>query len=38
MTATPDGAAPLVTQKGEFWVLMGYALILGVFGAFAGLI
>ena len=27
-----------VTQKREFWVLMGYAVALGVFGAFAGLV
>ena len=27
-----------VTQKREFWVLMGYAVVLGVFGAFAALI
>jgi H+/Cl- antiporter ClcA len=32
------GAAPPVTQKREFWVLMGYAVALGVFGAFAGLV
>ena len=39
MTATPEqAAAPPVTQKREFWVLMGYAVVLGVFGAFAGLI
>ena len=45
MTATPEqaatpgqAAAPPVTQKREFWVLMGYAVILGVFGAFAGLV
>ena len=39
MTATPgQAAAPPVTQNREFWVLMGYALVLGVFGAFAGLI
>ena len=31
-------AAPPVTQKREFWVLMGYAVALGVFGAFAGLV
>ena len=30
-------AAPPVTQKREFWVLMGYAVALGVFGGFAGL-
>ena len=27
-----------VTQKREFWALMGYAVALGVFGAFAGLV
>ena len=31
-------AAPPVTQKREFWVLMSYAVALGVFGAFAGLV
>jgi len=39
VTATPgQAAAPPVTQNREFWVLMGYAVVLGVFGAFAGLI
>jgi len=39
VTATPGRAdAPPVTQQREFWVLMGYAVVLGVFGAFAGLI
>src|SRR5215472_15747033 len=39
MTATTEQAvAPPVTQNWEFWVLMGYAVILGVFGAFAALI
>jgi H+/Cl- antiporter ClcA len=39
VTATPEqAAAPPVTQKPEFWVLMGYALALGVFGALAALI
>jgi len=39
MTATPGQAVePPVTEKREFWVLMGYAVVLGVFGAFAGLI
>ena len=39
MTATPgQAAAPPVTQQRGFWVLMGYAVVLGVFGAFAGLI
>jgi H+/Cl- antiporter ClcA len=31
-------AAPPVTQQREFWVLMGYAVALGVFGAVAGLV
>jgi H+/Cl- antiporter ClcA len=31
-------AAPPVTQKREFWVLMGYAVALGVFGGVAGLV
>ena len=34
----PPAAAPPVTQKREFWVLMGCAVVLGIFGAFAGLI
>ena len=39
VSAAPGtAAAPPVTQKREFWVLMGYAVILGVFGAFAGLV
>ena len=46
MTAAPEPAVaapkpavtPPVTQKREFWVLMGYAVVLGVFGAFAALI
>ena len=39
VSGTPDpAAAPPVTQKREFWVLMGYAVVLGVFGAFAGLV
>ncbi|HKA96972.1 MAG TPA: chloride channel protein [Streptosporangiaceae bacterium] len=39
MTATPGQAVePPVTERREFWVLMGYAVVLGVFGAFAGLI
>jgi H+/Cl- antiporter ClcA len=38
MTAPPKQAvAPPITQKKEFWVLMAYAVFLGVFGAFAGL-
>ena len=32
-----DTAPPPITQSRDFWVLMGYAVILGVFGAFAGL-
>ncbi len=36
--ASGPAAAPPVTQKREFWVLMGYAVALGVFGAFAGLV
>ena len=36
---TPDLPLALpVTQKREFWVLMGYAVVLGVFGALAALI
>jgi len=31
-------AAPPVTRKREFWVLVGYAAVLGVFGAFVGLV
>ena len=39
VSATPGAAAsPPVTQKREFWVLLGYAVVLGVFGAFAGLV
>jgi H+/Cl- antiporter ClcA len=39
VTATPGQAAvPPVTQQREFWVVMGYAVVLGVFGAFAALI
>ena len=39
VTAAPgSAAAPPVTQKREFWVLMGCAVVLGVFGAFAGLV
>ena len=38
--SAPTEPAPEVpvTQKREFWVLMGYAVALGVFGAFAGLV
>src|SRR5215472_1273605 len=35
---TGQAVAPPVTQQREFWVLMGSAVVLGVFGAFAGLI
>jgi hypothetical protein len=39
VSATPGSAdAPPVTQKREFWVLLGYAAALGVFGGFAGLV
>jgi H+/Cl- antiporter ClcA len=33
-----QAGSPPVTQRREFWVLLGYAVVLGVFGAFAGLI
>ena len=38
--SAPNEPAPEVpvTQKREFWVLMAYAVVLGVFGAFAGLV
>ena len=38
--SAPTGPAPGVpiVQKREFWVLMGYAVALGVFGAFVGLV
>jgi H+/Cl- antiporter ClcA len=38
--SAPTEPAPEVpiTQKREFWVLMGYAVALGVFGALAGLV
>jgi H+/Cl- antiporter ClcA len=39
VSATPkEATSPPVTQKREFWVLMGYAVVLGVFGAFAALV
>ena len=39
MSTTPDPAlSPPLTQNRDFWVLMAYALVLGVFGAFAGLV
>ncbi len=37
-TASGPAPAPPVTQKREFWVLMGYAVALGVFGGVAGLV
>ncbi len=37
MSSGPTAALP-VTQRREFWVLMGYAVALGVFGAVAGLV
>jgi H+/Cl- antiporter ClcA len=36
-SSQPSGPPPF-TQNREFWVLMGYAVALGVFGAFAGLV
>jgi hypothetical protein len=36
-SSQPSGPPPF-TQNREFWVLMGYAMALGVFGAFAGLV
>ena len=39
MSTTPDPAlSPPLTQNRDFWVLMAYALVLGGFGAFAGLV
>ena len=39
MIAAPEqDAPPPVAQQREFWVLLAYAAVLGVFGAFAGLI
>jgi H+/Cl- antiporter ClcA len=37
VTSGPAASQP-VTQRRDFWVLMGYAVVLGVFGAFAGLV
>jgi hypothetical protein len=37
-SSSGPAAAPPVAQKREFWVLMGYAVALGVFGAVAGLV
>src|SRR5262249_58764079 len=36
--ATGQAVAPPVTRQRGFWVLMGYAVVLGGFGAFAALI
>ncbi len=36
--ASGPAASQPFTQKRDFWVLMGYAVVLGVFGAFAGLV
>jgi hypothetical protein len=39
VSASPGLAAPSpVTQKREFWVLMGYAATLGMFGGVTGLV
>ena len=39
MSASSEPApSPPFTQNREFWVLVGYAVALGVFGAFAGLV
>ena len=39
MSSAPQSAvSPPFTQSREFWVLMGYAVLLGVLGAFAGLV
>jgi H+/Cl- antiporter ClcA len=38
MSSSPgQPASPPLTQRKDFWVLMGYAVVLGVIGAFAGL-
>ena len=37
VTSGPAASQPF-TQRRDFWVLMGYAGVLGVFGAFAGLV
>ena len=37
-SSTESAASPPVTEQREFWVLMGYAVVLGVFGAFAALV
>ena len=39
MSASPGSpAAPPLAQSRDFWVLMGYAVLLGVLGAFAALV
>ena len=37
-TASEEAVSAPVTQKREFWVLMGYAVVLGVFGALVSLV
>ncbi len=37
-SSTESAASPPVTEQREFWVLMGYAVVLGVFGAFTALV
>lgn len=37
-TASGSAPSPPLTQTREFWVLIAYAVALGVFGAFAGLV
>jgi hypothetical protein len=37
-TTGSAAASPPFTQTREFWVLIAYAVALGVFGAFAGLV
>ena len=38
MSKSPEPPSPPITQSKGFWLLMGYALALGVFGGFAGLV
>src|SRR5262245_49035788 len=38
MTTPERAVEPPVAEQREFWVLIGYAVVLGVFGAFAGLL
>jgi hypothetical protein len=33
-----QGSSPTSTQNREFWVMIGYAILLGVLGAFVGLV